>query len=204
MRTITGDRATNLSIPITTTTEEESICERTAPGSDVHWPYTLIWFLKGVIPPPAKSNVPSLKSQPAGFQVQQAIGSYTIVVQRNMKRQDGPSAPLSTVPPITIWAAQLCLGNSLWSIPSKNILEEIEQQIGDERTSDAGTTKRIFQTKIAQISYEGTRAMGKSKRVSPKEPLPYKLGNNEIDLKRYNWDAHAALPNSCQSALTPT
>ncbi|KAK5632871.1 hypothetical protein RRF57_008584 [Xylaria bambusicola] len=50
--------------------------------------------------PPAKSRPPSLYDHPFGFQVQEAIGSYTIVDQTKMKTMQGRIRARSTAAPI--------------------------------------------------------------------------------------------------------
>ena len=50
--------------------------------------------------PPAKSRPPKPKTQPFAFQVQQAIGSYTIVDQMKMNTQQGSMRPRSAAAPI--------------------------------------------------------------------------------------------------------
>ena len=49
--------------------------------------------------PPAKSRPPRANDQPAGFQVQQAMGSYTRVLQTKMNTRIGPRRPRSAMPP---------------------------------------------------------------------------------------------------------
>jgi len=50
--------------------------------------------------PPAKSRPPALYTHPLGFQVQHAIGSYTIVDQTNTKTSNGPSLERSATAPM--------------------------------------------------------------------------------------------------------
>lgn len=50
--------------------------------------------------PPAKSRPPSLYTQPVGFHVQHAIGSYMSVDQTNMNTTQGSMRPLSAAAPM--------------------------------------------------------------------------------------------------------
>lgn len=52
--------------------------------------------------PPAKSREPKTANQPFSFQVQCAIGLYTIIVQQSMKIIEGRSLPRSASAPIAI------------------------------------------------------------------------------------------------------
>jgi hypothetical protein len=57
-------------------------------------------------PPPAKSRLGRLYSQPLGFHVQHAMGQYTTVAQKKPKTSDGRIRPRSNAPPTTICTVQ--------------------------------------------------------------------------------------------------
>jgi hypothetical protein len=60
----------------------------------------------------AKSRLGRLKSHPLAFQVQHAIGQYTIVAQQKAKIMDGMMRPRSKDPPMTSCTVQA--QKSIW------------------------------------------------------------------------------------------